>query len=89
MSTKASRAAVQIEKTSSIFDVDIHRPSKAFPAGQSTTSFTYEPGHQDDKNSRRAGYYEPTYRLAPRIKFKPHLVTNIINSVLEEKLTGM
>lgn len=92
MSKQSNPTIMQVlGKSSSIFDVDQVRTLRSQAGGNSTTSFSCEPAHADDKNmrDRRVVILEPTYRMEPRMKIKPKVVTSIINSVLEDRLTGM
>ena len=91
MSKPSNPAIMQVlGKSSSIFDVDQVRTLRSQAGGNSTTSFSCEPTHQDDKamRDRRAAILEPTYRLEPRVKIKPKVIKSIIESVLEDRLTG-
>ena len=91
MSKPSNPAIMQVlGKSSSIFDVEQVRTLKSQAGGNSTTSFSCEPTHQDDKamRDRRAAILEPTYRLEPRVKIKPKVIKSIIESVLEDRLTG-
>lgn len=84
------QALSQLNKTSSIFDIFQQKSLRPTPVGQSTTSFTCEPVNVDDKLvAQRKAIFEPSYRLEPRIKFKPQTVTQIINQTLGDYLNGL
>ena len=93
MSRSSAQAGnlVAVGKTSSIFDVDQVRILKPHHEGNSTTSFSYDPSHHDDKNMMstvKRAIFEPTYRLEPLIKVQAHAVKEIIETVLEQHLAG-
>lgn len=79
-----------VVKTSSIFEAEQMRNMRFQHEGNSTTSFSYDPTHPDDKNmvTTKRTIYEPTYRLAPLVKPNTLAIKDIIDSVLEQHLTG-
>lgn len=78
-------------KSSSIFEVDQIKNLKTRQEARSTTSFSYEPSHHDEKVvlvPHKRAILEPTYRLDPLVKIKVHAIKSIIDEVLQRHLSG-